>query len=73
MSRDKYEAQHILIPFTNPSSDARIVIFSDDEVGSNVKNAFNRYNLIDEKTACFEKSFADGKFPDDDIAIVVFP
>ncbi len=73
VSRDKYEVQHILTPFTNPSSDARIVIFSDDEVGSNVKNAFNRYNLIDEKVARFEKSFTDGKFPDDDIAIVVFP
>ena len=73
LSRDEYDVKHILIPFTNPSSDTPIVIFSDDEVGSNVKDAFNRYNLIGEKVTRFEKSFAEGKVPDVDITVIVFP
>ena len=64
--------EHINLPFNNPSMSARIVIFSDSDVGGSVKDAFNRYNLLDEKVAHFEKSLA-GKLPEVDIAIVVFP
>ena len=64
--------EHVNLPFNNPSMAARIVIFSDSDVGAPVKDAFNRYNLLDEKVAHFEKSFA-GKLPEVDIAIVVFP
>ena len=64
--------EHINLPFNNPSMSARIVIFSDSDVGSDVKHALNDYNLLGEKVANYEKSFA-GKLPDVDIAIVVFP
>ncbi len=73
MANENYEVKHILLPFSNPSSDARIVIFSDDEVGGSVKDAFNGYNLIDEKVARFDRSFADGNVPNVDIAVIVFP
>ena len=69
----KYPAKHITLPFNNPSRDARIVIFSDSDVGFSVKNAFNRYNLLGEKAASFEKSIAGGELPEVDIAIVIFP
>ena len=72
LNSKKYPAEHINTPFDNPSREVRIVIFSDSDVGSDVKNAFNRYNLLDEKVANYEKSFA-GKLPEVDIAIVVFP
>ena len=72
-SRENHKVEHILIPFDNPSGTARVVLFSDSEVGTEVTDAFNRHKLISEKMARVERSFAGDKVPDVDIAIVVFP
>ena len=72
-SKENHTVEHILLPFENPSSTARVVLFSDSEVGIDIRIAFDRYKLISEKMDRFEKSFAGGKVPEVDIAIVVFP
>ena len=71
-SKENHTVEHILLPFENPSC-TRVVLFSDSKVGIEVQDAFNRYQLINEKMSLFEKGFASGKVPEVDIAIVVFP
>ena len=70
--KERREVEHILLPFENMSC-TRVVLFSDIEVAMEVEDTFNRYQLINEKMAHFEKGFASGKVPEVDIAIVVFP
>ena len=70
--KERREVEHILLPFENMSC-TRVVLFSDSEVAMEVVDTFNRYQLINEKMAHFEKGFASGKVPEVDIAIVVFP
>ncbi len=62
-----------ILDFDNPSSDARIVIFSDHPNAGGIKDAFNHCELLDEPVKLFEKTFARGNIPDVDIAIVIFP
>ena len=59
--------------FKNPSSTARIVIFSDHTHAAGIKAAFNGCDLLDEPVDRFEMSFAGTQQADIDIAIVVFP
>ena len=71
-SNENHTVEHILLPFENPSF-TRVVLFSDSEVGIEVQDTFNRYQLINEKMSHLEKGFAGGEVPEVNIAIVVFP
>lgn len=69
----KTQRKRNILDFDNPSSYARVVIFSDHSHANGIKAAFNGCDLLGERVDRFDKSFADGNIPDVDIAIVVFP
>lgn len=59
--------------FRNPSNRRRVVIFSGHSHAAGIKAAFNNYDLLEEKVDRFDRNSAQGKIPDVDIAIVIFP
>ena len=59
--------------FRNPSNKSRIVIFSAHDNAYGIMAAFNDCDLLEERVDKLDMSFAGGKIPDVDIAIVVFP
>ena len=59
--------------FRNPSSNSRIVIFSNHPNAGGIKAAFKNCDLLEEPVDKFEMSFAGTEQAAFDIAIVVFP
>ena len=59
--------------FRNPSSNSRIVIFSNHPNAGGIKAAFKYCDLLEEPVDKFEMSFSGTEQAAFDIAIVVFP